>query len=49
MLILSTKLIVNESLTQAVFVQMVIDWLSDNHNYDFGAIEYPDQLPLVFN
>lgn len=49
MLILSTKLIVNESLTHAVFVQMVIDWLSDNHNYDFGAIEYPDQLPLVLD
>ena len=49
MLILSTKLIVNEQLTHTVFVQMVIDWLSGNHNYGFDTIEYPHQLPMVLD
>lgn len=45
MLILSTKLIVNEKLTNEIFIKMVIEWLSDNHNYGFGSIEYTGQLP----
>lgn len=45
MLILSTKLIVNESLTNEIFTEMIIEWLSDNHNYGFGTIEYNGELP----
>ena len=49
MLILSTKLIDNEELTHTAFVQMVVDWLSGNHNYGFDTVEYPHQLPMVLD
>lgn len=40
MLIFSTKLITNQKLTDTVFIQLIVDWLSNNSNYKFGKIDY---------
>ncbi len=43
MLIFSTKLITNEKLTNDVFIELIVEWLSSNANYQFGDFVYDGQ------
>lgn len=49
MLKFSTKLIVNDDLTREVFIDLVVNWLSNNSNYSFGEIKVDDQLNLCIH
>lgn len=40
MLKFSTKLIVNDRLTRDIFIDLIVKWLSNNRNYNFGQIMY---------
>lgn len=49
MLIFSTKLMVNSTLTKDVFIGMIVDWLSNNRNYKFGKIVYDGSNEFIIN
>ncbi|MCI8670302.1 MAG: hypothetical protein HFI34_12435 [Lachnospiraceae bacterium] len=40
MLIFATKLYVKESLTDEIFIEMAVEWVSGGNNYTFGDIEW---------
>ncbi len=49
MLIFSTRLIVNESLTRDVFIGLITEWLNNNRNYKFGQVIYDGSAEFTLN
>lgn len=45
----STKLIVNSALTKDVFISIIVNWLSNNRNYNFGKIVYDGSHEFIIN